>query len=90
MSLEGLMDQNFDAPDRNAIDPEAAFIKKETREELHRALDRLPERDRAIMELFGEGLSDQAIGDKIGMKQTTVSYRKRLLLKQLSKEIRKN
>ena len=32
MSLEGLMDQNFDAPDRNAIDPEAAFIKKETRE----------------------------------------------------------
>ena len=42
------------------------------------------------MELFGEGLSDQAIGDKIGMKQTTVSYRKRLLLKQLSKEIRKN
>ena len=57
-------------------------------EELRKALSQLAPDDRAIMELFGYGLSDRKISAKIGMPQTTVSYRRKKLFKKLREQLK--
>ena len=57
-------------------------------EELRKALAQLAPNDREILELFGEGHSDRKISAMIGMPQTTVSYRRRSLLKKLREQLK--
>ena len=57
-------------------------------EELRKALSQHASDDRAIMELLGDGLSDRMISAKIGMPQTTVSYRRKKLFKKLREQLK--
>lgn len=51
-------------------------MKKELLSALRKELSALEEVDRKIMELFGEGYSEAAIGKEIGMSQKGVNKRK--------------
>lgn len=57
-------------------------------EERRKTLSQHASDDRAIMELFGDGLSDRMISAKIGMPQTTVSYRRKKLFKKLREQLK--
>ena len=63
-------------------------ILNETIEALHKALAQLAPNDRIILELFGEGLSDRKISALIEKPQTTVSYRRKVLLKALREQLK--
>lgn len=45
----------------------------------------LSEENRTIITMFSEGATETEIAEAVGMKQTTVSYRKRQILKNLKK-----
>ena len=57
-------------------------------EELHKVLAQLTPDDRSIIELFGEGFSDRKISAQTGIPQTTVSYRRKILLKALREQLK--
>jgi DNA-binding NarL/FixJ family response regulator len=41
-----------------------------------------------LMELLGEGWSDRQIAKKTGIPQTTVSYRRKVLLKKIRENLK--
>ena len=74
-SLEQTMDecQEIAAPDS----VEHEVIENEIHAEVFASYQELDATDRAILALRHDGLKDKAIAEALGMKQTTVSYRKR-------------
>ena len=62
---------------------EDIVIENETHEKLKIEFDTLSPVDRGILELKYEGLSDERIAEILGMKQTSVSRRKRKLISEL-------
>lgn len=63
-------------------DLEADIMKKIMIDELHKALDKLEELDRTIMEMYSTNHSEAEIGQAVGMSQRGVGKRKqRILLK---------
>ena len=74
-SLEQTMDecQEIAAPDS----VEHEVIENEIHAEVFASYQKLDATDRAILALRHDGLKDKAIAEVLGMKQTTVSYRKR-------------
>jgi RNA polymerase sigma factor FliA len=60
-------------PDRRGITPEAAFQDEETRQMLHDAISRLPERERLVLGLYYfEGLTLAEIGKVLGVTESRV------------------
>lgn len=57
-------------------------------DELHKAMAQLAPNDRAILNFFGDGLSDRKISAKTGIPQTTVSYRRKALIKKLREQLK--
>ena len=86
-SIEAMMDDGLDIPDP-AAGVEEVVLLGTLYGELRRALQNLPEDDRAIMELFGEGLSDRKIAERIGRPQTTVSYRRKAVFRALREQLK--
>lgn len=56
-------------------------------EELWRHIGELSEENQIIITMFSEGATETEIAQAVGMKQTTVSYRKRQILKNLKKNL---
>ncbi|MCM1508466.1 MAG: hypothetical protein NC177_15255 [Ruminococcus flavefaciens] len=54
-------------------------------EELWKHIGELSEENQIIITMFSEGATETEIAQAVGMKQTTVSYRKRQILKNLRK-----
>lgn len=54
-------------------------------EELWEHIGELSEENQTIITMFSEGATENEIAQAVGMKQTTVSYRKRQILKGLKK-----
>ena len=48
----------------------------------------LAKNDQEILILYNEGFSDRKISDRIGMPQTTVSYRRKILIKALREQLK--
>lgn len=71
----------------DASDPIADIEDKEDIRILQKAIDTLPEEDRELLRLlFLEndlGLSDQQVGEILGLKQTTFSSRKRKIFEKI-------
>ena len=55
---------------------------------LHEALNNLDPADRDIITLFAESNSDRKISEKLDRPQTTISYRRKVNLKQLRKYLK--
>jgi DNA-directed RNA polymerase specialized sigma24 family protein len=62
---------------------EDIVIENDIHEKLAGELDAMPYIDSAILKLKYEGLSDAEIAKALGLKQTTVSHRKRKLISEL-------
>lgn len=86
-SIERMLEDGLDVED-HSDSLEDTVIMNILIEELHKALAQLAPDDRSILELFGDGLSDRKISDKIGIPQTTVSYRRKILLKALREQLK--
>ena len=87
LSIDRMLDDGLEIP-MEGPSPEDVMILDETIRALHEALAQLAPRDQKIMELFGKGLSDRKISAQIGEPQTTVSYRKRIILKALRRKLK--
>lgn len=80
-SFEKTLEEGLDIQD--SMDVEELITEKETQEEVRSDYFALDETDQIILKLRYEGLSDRRIAEALGMKQTTVSYRKRRAVKEL-------
>ena len=87
LSIDRMLEDGLDIPDSGSS-LEDTVILNETIDALRKALAQLAPNDRSILELFGEGLSDRKISAQIGMPQTTVSYRRKILLKALREQLK--
>ncbi len=87
LSIDRMLEDGLDIP-QGGSSLEDTVIMNIMIEELRKALAQLAPNDRQILELFGDGLSDRKISAKIGMPQTTVSYRRKVLLKALREQLK--
>ena len=87
LSIEKMLEDGFDIPMRGPS-PEDIYIWKETVEALHEALAQLTQDERDLLELVGSGLSDRKIAAKTEVPQTTISYRRRILMKRLCEQMK--
>ncbi|MEQ2775477.1 hypothetical protein [[Clostridium] innocuum] len=67
----------------DGVDLEANLIKQELISELHAALDELEEMDRIIMQMFGDGATEQQIADVVHLSQKGVNKRKKKIIVHL-------
>lgn len=67
----------------DGVDLEANLIKQELISELHAALDELEEMDRTIMQMFGDGATEQQIADMVHLSQKGVNKRKKKIIVNL-------
>lgn len=80
-SFEKTMEEGVDIKD--PMNVEELITEEETQEEVRSDYLALDEVDQIILRLRYEGMSDRRIAEALGMKQTTVSYRKRKAVKEL-------
>jgi len=85
LSLDTMFEDGLDVSDGNNL--EDVVELKETIKELYKALDQLNSDDRAIIDCFADGESDHQIADELGKPQTTISYRRKVILKQLRRNL---
>lgn len=67
----------------DGVDLESNLIKQELISELHAALDELEEMDRTIMQMFGDGATEQQIADVVHLSQKGVNKRKKKIIVNL-------
>ena len=87
ISIDRMLEDGLDIP-QQGDSLEDTVMMNIAIEELRKALAQLAPNDRAIIELFGKGLSDRKISAQIGMPQTTVSYRRKVLIKVLREQLK--
>ncbi len=68
--------------------PDEILEKEELLAALRRELAKLEELDRIILEMFSQGISEAAIGHKVGLSQKGVNKRKHRLLEQLRDQLK--
>jgi RNA polymerase sigma factor (sigma-70 family) len=85
LSIEQMLEDGVDIPYYGPTVEQIVLLKM-MMEELHSAMEQLAPDERALMELVGEGWSDHQIAEQTGTAQTTVSYRRRNLLKKIRKD----
>ena len=62
--------------------------KEELLVALRRELAKLEALDRTILEMFSQGISEAAIGHKVGLSQKGVNKRKHRLLEQFQEQLK--
>ncbi len=83
-----LEDNNYEMEDTLTDTPHEAFIKSEREETLERELSLLDEESRMILNLFNDGCTDDEIGKAMGLKRSTVQYKKSSLIKTLQEKLK--
>lgn len=83
-----LEDNNYEMADTLTDTPHEALIKSEREEALERELSLLDEESRMILNLFNDGCTDDEIGKAMGLKRSTVQYKKSSLIKTLQEKLK--
>jgi RNA polymerase sigma factor (sigma-70 family) len=83
-----LEDNNYEMADIHTDTPHDALIKSEREEALERELSLLDEESRMILNLFNDGCTDDEIGKAMGLKRSTVQYKKSSLIKTLQEKLK--
>ena len=87
-SLDKMYEETeYEAADIDS-DLEADIMKKLMIDELHKALDKLEEIDRTIMDMYSHDHSEAEIGQAIGMSQKGVNKRKHKVLLKLNNRLK--
>lgn len=88
LSLDRFMeDNNYEIADTYTETPHEAFIRTEREEILKRELSKLDEESQKILKLFNDGYTDEQIAKAMGLKRSTVQYKKSSLIKMLREKI---
>jgi len=82
-----LEDNNYEMADTHTDTPHEALIKSEREEALERELSLLDEESQKILKLFNDGYTDDQIAKAMGLKRSTVQYKKSSLIKMLREKI---
>lgn len=81
-------DNNYEMPDTKTDTPHETFIKSEREEALERELSLLDEESQMILNLFNDGFTDDEIGKVMGLKRSTVQYKKSSGIKTLQEKLK--
>ncbi len=88
LSLDRFMeDNNYEIADTSTETPQEAFANAEMRKALKRELSLLDEESQKILKLFNDGYTDDQIAKAMGLKRSTVQYKKSSLIKMLREKI---
>jgi len=82
LSLDAFEDEGYE-PSDTAPDPAEIVADKLLLEELFKALDEFDPASRRICKLIAQGATEREIAAILGIRQSTLNYRKRQLLAQL-------
>ena len=80
-------DNNYEIADTSTETPQEAFANAEMRKALKRELSLLDEESQKILKLFNDGYTDDQIAKAMGLKRSTVQYKKSSLIKMLREKI---
>jgi DNA-directed RNA polymerase specialized sigma24 family protein len=86
LSLDTMFSDGLDVADESCL--EDVIELKMKIEALRDALNNLGPADRDIITGFANGESDRKIAERLNRPQTTISYRRKLILKQLRRELK--
>ncbi len=71
-------------PDLISPNPEDLAILREQSDQIHKAINMLMQSERKLIHaLYYENMTEEAYGERIGMSQSGVSYRRRKILSKL-------
>ncbi len=88
LSLDKILEDNSYPINDTKIDtPLEALIKSELSEALKREISLLNEESKKILSLFKNGCTDDEIGKAMGLKRSTVQYKKSCLIKALQNKL---
>jgi DNA-directed RNA polymerase specialized sigma subunit len=68
--------------------PMEIIIEAERKAAVVRAITLLNEESQQILTLFSKGYTDAEIGESLGLKRSTVQYRKAMLIENLRKKLK--
>lgn len=89
LSLDQFVENNnYEMADTHTDTPHEALIKSEREEALERELSLLDEESQMILNLFNDGYTDDEIGQVMGLKRSTVQYKKSCLIKTLKERLK--
>jgi len=89
LSLNALEEDGFE-PSDSSLDPAEIFADKLLLEELFKALDELDPGSRRICMLISQGATEREIATVLGIRQSTLNYRKRRLLEKLHERLKES
>lgn len=85
-SIEKMDADGLEIQDDYSLEDEV--IHRMLNEALHNAVDELPQVDREIIILYANKVGTREIAKKVHMPQSTVSYREKIILKQLRNKLK--
>ncbi|MEE1597346.1 sigma-70 family RNA polymerase sigma factor [Acidaminococcus fermentans] len=89
VSFEQMCETEYGFPEENGQESlDEILEKEELLAALRRELAKLEVLDRTILEMFSQGISEAAIGHKVGLSQKGVNKRKHRLLEQLRDQMK--
>jgi len=89
VSFEQLCETEYGFPEETGQESlDEILEKEELLAALRRELAKLEALDRTILEMFSQGISEAAIGHKVGLSQKGVNKRKHRLLEQLQEQLK--
>ena len=89
VSFEQMCETEYGFPEENGQESlDEILEKEELLAALRRELAKLETLDRTILEMFSQGISEAAIGHKVGLSQKGVNKRKHRLLEQLREQLK--
>lgn len=81
-------DYNFEMADMNSESPHEVMMKSELEEAIEHEVSQLDEKNQQLLDLFKNGYTDDEIGKIMGLKRSTVQYRKTSLFKLLREKLK--
>lgn len=89
LSLEKFVEEDgFEIEDGLHTSPLESIIEDERKEALAREMSLLDEESRQVLILFNKGYTDAEIGELLGLKRSTVQYRRDVLIRNLRKKLK--
>lgn len=90
LSLDRFLEENnYEIADELHTSPLDEILEEERSTALAHELALLDEESQRILELFNKGYTDAEIGEMLGLKRSTVQYRKACLIEDLRKKLKK-
>ena len=89
LSLEKFVEEDgYEIEDELHTSPLESIIEEERKKALAREMSLLDEESRQVLILFNKGYTDAEIGELLGLKRSTVQYRRDVLIRNLRKKLK--